>query len=225
MDRPCLRVPRSPLPAWRGELAGFPWSAATTLSLVLADGSGAPEHPTEVRVAQDEEALLVRFDCADRDAWGTHRRRDAPLYEEEVVEIFLAPGRADPVRYFELEVSPLGALFDARIANSTGRRADLVADRAWDCPGLRWQVGRGAARQDWWAALAIPWSAVAPRPDRPRPRWWRANFYRIERPRGGAAEFSAWAPTLRRPADFHRPEKLGALDLGASTAAGPGPSR
>ena len=64
-----------------------------------------------MRLAWDERALHVRFDCADRDAWGTYRERDDPLYEEEVVEVFLAPGEADPRRYVELEVSPAGVLF------------------------------------------------------------------------------------------------------------------
>ncbi|HEY0783745.1 MAG TPA: carbohydrate-binding family 9-like protein [Thermoanaerobaculia bacterium] len=199
------------------------WESAWALvpplpPLALSDGSGAAEQATTVRVAWDERALHVRFDCEDRDAWGTYRERDDPLYEEEVVEVFLAPGDADPTRYVELEVSPTGVLFDARIHNPTGRRADLEADRAWSCPGLAWAAGALGPRQDWWAALAIPWSALLDPPAAP-PRRWRANFYRIERPRGGAVEHSAWAPTWARPADFHRPACFGHLTLGGSSGS------
>jgi len=182
---------------------------------MLADGSGPAVQQTRVRLCWDEAAFHVRFDCEDRDAWGTYRQRDDPIYEEEAVEIFLAPGEADPVRYFELEVSPLGVVFDARIHNPTSRRADMTGDPTWNCPGLRWAAGSGSVRQDWWAVLSIPWHGVAPPGE--LPRIWRANFYRIERPRDGEPEFSCWSPTLTRPADFHKPARFGFLELGASS--------
>lgn len=195
---PRWTVPRRLSPGW-DDVPGH--------QLVLVDGSGPPLQATLVRAAWDEEALHVRFDCEDRDAWGTFRKRDDPLWQEEVVEVFLAPGEEDPVDYAEFEVSPLGVVFDARIHNPTSLRQDMTADVAWDCPDLRWQVGRGAARQDWWAEISIPWPAE-------RQKLWRANFYRVERPRGGEAEYTAWSPTLTSPADFHKPARFGVLDLG-----------
>jgi hypothetical protein len=182
------------------------WVEIPSTSLVLADGSGAPEQATAVRLCWDAEALHVRFDCQDRDAWGTFRHRDDPLWQEEVVEVFLAPGEEDPVSYMEIEVSPLGVLFDARIHNPTGMRDDMTADLSWDCPGLRWQAGSGLERQDWWAELSIPWENPS--------RIWRANFYRVERPRDGAPEFTCWSPTLASPPDFHKPARFGLLELG-----------
>jgi hypothetical protein len=50
-------------------------------------------------------------------------------------------------------------------------------------------------------------------PASPPPRRWRANFYRIERPRGGRPELSCWSPTFTDPPDFHRPERFGVLEL------------
>lgn len=194
-----MSLPRWTVPRRRA------WNEVPPVSLVLADGSGAPEQATAVRLCWDDEALHVRFDCEDRDAWGTFQRRDDPLWQEEVVEVFLAPGEDDPVDYMEIEVSPLGVLFDARIHNPTGLRVDMTADLSWDCPGLRWQAGRGAERQDWWAELSIPW-------ERPS-RIWRANFYRVERPRDGAPELTCWSPTLTSPADFHKPARFGLLEL------------
>jgi hypothetical protein len=216
-------------PLWRVPRLAAPWSwdEVPPLALVRAEDGAAPGQATGLRLGWDERCLHVRFDCRDRDAWGTYRRRDEPLYEEEVVEVFLAPGAEDPVRYVELEVSPLGTLFDAVLRNPTGLRRDLTAETAWDCPGLAWEVGRLGPRQDWWAALAIPWRALeevfppaAPTGPAPPPLW-RANFYRIERPRDGAAEFSAASPTFARPADFHRPERFGTLEL-AGAGAVPG---
>jgi hypothetical protein len=196
-------------------LEEMPWGSIGEVFQLVRNSDGArPDQATEVRACHDPTALYLRFDCADRDAWGTHTERNAPLYEEEVVEVFLAPGTSAPTRYFELEISPRGVLFAAAIHNPTGKRADLTADLRWECPGLRWAAGMKGVGQDWWAALAIPWTTLAPLPE----PLWRANFYRIERPRDGAAEFTAWSPTWTTPADFHRPEYFGVLE---GTASGP----
>jgi hypothetical protein len=180
---------------------------------LLADGSGPAVQQTAVRLAWSGEAFHIRFDCDDRDAWGTFTRRDDPIYQEEAVEVFLAPGAGAPARYFEIEVSPRGVLFDAMVWNPDSERATMRVDPSWDCPGLRWEVGPGASSEDWWATLTIPWAALLPGfPETPLPEIWRANFYRIERPRGlstemlpgkvpadsegvpADSEFSAWSP-------------------------------
>jgi hypothetical protein len=217
---PRWRVPRLPVSApVRGSLAGLPWSAIPLLPpFRLADGSGPARRETRARLAWDDLALYVRFDCEDEDAWGTLTRRDDPIYQEEAVEIFLAPGEPAPAGYFELEVSPRGTLFDAWVDNPDGRRDTLRADPGWDCPGLRWEAGRGAAHDDWWAALALPWRALVPALSTGGPpALWRANLYRIDRPRNGEpAEFSAWSPTLAAPPDFHKPARFGYLELAGS---------
>ncbi|HVS64273.1 MAG TPA: carbohydrate-binding family 9-like protein [Thermoanaerobaculia bacterium] len=171
---------------------------------------------TAVRVAWHEDSLLVRFECADVDAWGTYSERDAPLWSEEAVEVFLAPGGDTPRRYVEIEVSPRGVLFDALIDNPDGLRTTMRADVSWKCPGIRWRVGPLAGRSgeadDWWAEIALPLRSVLPG-TRPLPALWRANFHRIERPRLGGLpeEYAAWSPTLRDPPDFHVPERFGLL--------------
>jgi hypothetical protein len=189
------------------------WEEVPALApLARTEDGSPPEQETLLRAAWDDEALHVRFDCTDRDAWATLREHDAKLYEEEVIEIFLAPGEPDPTSYFELEVNPLGALFDAVIHNPTGLRRDMVIDTSWDCAGIAWEAGRGELRQDWWAALSLPWRGLGQEGE--VPTLWRANFYRIERPRDGEIEWTAASPTLIRPAEFHRPSKFGRLELG-----------
>jgi len=178
----------------------------------LADGSGPAGQQTRARVCYDAQALYVHFDCDDRDIWGTCTQRNDPIYDEEVVEVFLGPGEADLVHYFEFEISPNGVLFDARIYNPTSERTELEWDESWNCPGIRWQAVRDDAANQWSAAIAIPWAGVAPPGD--LPKVWRANFYRIERPRDAAPEFSCWSPTMTEPADFHKSAYFGVLELG-----------
>ena len=193
------------------DLAMLPWSAATACELVRADGRGPLRWPTRVRIAWNAVALFVRFDCVDESRTAKLTARDAPLWEEEVVEMFLAPGAADPAVYFELEVNPLGALFDARVESPEGERATMRVDAAWHLDGLRWKVGDGSERRDWWAALALPWRGLGVEggpPDR-----CCANFYRIEHAAAGEVEHGAWSPTFAAPADYHRPRCFGHLIL------------
>lgn len=218
MPPPRLLLPRAPR-GFRPEapLAALAWGDVAVLAGLVRTENGAPvEQGTAVRACWDDAALYVRWECADRDAWGTLTERDAPLYEEEVVELFLAPGEADPRRYAEFEVGPTGALFDALIENPSGERAGIAADTAWDCPGLVWEAGKFEGDRNWWAALAVPWRGVLAalaHPPGELPRLWRANLYRIERPRGGDPEYTAWSPTLATPPDFHRPPRFGTLVL------------
>jgi hypothetical protein len=194
------------------DLELLPWADLPAVALRRAEDGSRPEQATEVRAGWCDDRLFLRFACRDRCAWGTYRERDDPLYEEEAVEVFLARGGEVPVIYAELEVSPQGVLFDAWVSNPRGSRDGMEVDPAWDCPGLRWQVGTWGGDEDWWAVLEVPLAAL---PGAPASRL-RANFYRIDRPppgAPGAVEHSAWSPTWARPADFHLPRSFGELVL------------
>ncbi len=165
----------------------------------------APRLATAVRVGLRGADLCVRFDGRDDGVVATLTERDAPLWQEDVFEVFLSP--VDPPRlYYEFEVNPLGALFDARVSSPDLARATMRVETAWDCAGFSARVTRASGR--WSASLRIP---LAPLCDGPAPETWRANFYRIDR--GAVDEYSAWAPTLAEPPDFHVPLRFGTLRL------------
>lgn len=188
------------------------WNALPALApFRLADGSALASHATTVRLCYDNAALYVRYDCEDTDIWGTYTQRDEPLYEQEVVEIFIGPGAEDPIHYFEFQVSPNGVLFDATVFNPTSTRANLQVDPTWNCPNIRWHAQRDDAANQWWAALALPWRGITS--DGQVPQVCRANLYRIERPHNAETEYSGWSPTLTRPADFHKPARFGILEF------------
>lgn len=179
--------------------------------MILADGSGSPRYQTSVQVAYDDTALYVRFVCEDPDIWGILTARDSRIFEEEVVELFIAPGADTPVRYYEFEVSPLGTLLDLSVYSPDLDRRTLITNYAWDCPGLRWCAARDDAQALWYAYLVVPWASLGA--GRELQRTWRANFYRVERPRNDAPEYSCWSPTMSDPPDYHRPAYFGYLSL------------
>ena len=207
--RPEVVVPRVGRVGARGTLDEESWSRVPTVALRRAQDGADPLQATAVRIAHDALALLLRFDCNDRDIWATLARRDAPLWEEEVVELFVAPGEDDPSDYVEIEVNPLGAIFDARVTNPQGRRDSMRVDTTWNAAGLVAAVFRPSPGS-WRAEIVIPWRDLC---DGTPPRVWRANFFRIERPRDGDPEFSCWSPTLTNPPDFHKPAFFGRLVL------------
>jgi hypothetical protein len=192
------------------DLVKAPWSELAPIALVPSHGRAAPPgfQPTALRVCHDGERLSIAFGAADAHVFGTHRGRNAPIYEEEVVEAFLAPD-GDPRRYFELEASPFGAWFEARIENPDGRRATMRSDRDWVCAG--WERAVRIHASGWDVEWAIPFAALAAPPPAPGAAW-RANFFRIDQANGG--EYSAWSPTFADPPDFHVPARFGVLRFG-----------
>ena len=195
-----------------GSITNWLWDSIKPLPpFMVADGSQRASQQTTTRVCYDQTALYIRYDCEDRDIWGTYTERDQPIYDEEVVEIFIGQGDDAPVRYFEFQVSPNNVLFDARIYNPTSQRTELQVSHEWNCPRIRWAAQRHDDVHQWWAVLVIPWQGL----DifGPLPKIWRANFYRIERPRDADPEYSCWSPTMTSPADFHKPAYFGRLNL------------
>jgi hypothetical protein len=177
-----------------------------------ATDAAAPRLSTSVAAWFDDTFLSILFSCSDDHVIATHVRHDAPLYEEDVLEVFLAPGENHRV-YFEIEVNPLGALFDARVESPDGVRWTMRVDRGWTCEGLHAAARRvtesdGLQTVD--TIMRIPFAGL----ERDTPEdgeTWRANFFRIDRHPTHGDEFSAWQPTLRVPPDFHVVDAFGIL--------------
>lgn len=194
-----------------------PWTAPAACvpaRLRCATDGAPPRLSTSVCAWYDATHLNVLFSGADDAVRATYFDHDAPLYEEDVVEVFLAP--AELTRYYELEVSPRGTIFDATVDSPDGDRATMHVDRAWTCEGLLATVrsvteSNGATTVD--TLLRIPFAALGRRTPQ-NGETWRANFYRIDRHETHGDEFSAWQATMKMPADFHVPAAFGVLRFG-----------
>lgn len=194
-----------------GKLDENAWARATAVGEFLNNSDGSKSHyKTEARVLYDDNYLYFAFRCADENVWATRGKRDAHLWEEEVVEVFL---QADPHQpsYIELEVNPLGTMLDIYLLDI---RKPLHYE-SWNSEKLRWAVqvsgtvdGKGGDHE-WTCEIALPFEDVVTAPHLP-PKLgdrWRMNLYRVEQ-RPKAAEL-AWSPTLRE--DFHVPARFGEI--------------
>ena len=179
---------------------------------------GPERYRTAFQACWDATALHVRFDAVDTAPWFTMRTRDAHLWEEEVVEIFLDAEGAG-VNYAELEINPANVVCDLRVE----RPAPAVSsDTHWDWAGLESAVvplaDAHGTREGWTAIARLPWeglrslsSAAAHMTPPTTGDVWRFNVFRIKRPGGPGnpaegAIFAAWSvpegPSFHVPAAF-----------------------
>jgi hypothetical protein len=100
--------------------------------------------------------------------------RDAPLWEEESVELLLEPPNGPLHRFI---VNPLGARFDSR-----------AGDAAWNG---EWAVVTKSFREGWSSELAIPFTTLGARPS-PAEDW---RFDAVRSRRNVKNERSRWAYT------------------------------
>jgi len=199
-----------------GKLDDPAWADAPAVTLVNnSDGSSALIR-TECKVLYDEKFLYFAFRNQDQNIWATLTRRDAHLWTEEVNEVFV---QADPrqTSYIELEINPLGAIFDAFLLD-IGRALHY---ESWNSEHLKWAVhvdgtvdGQPGDRE-WTSEIALPLEDVVPAPHTPPQPGdrWRINLYRIDQLPTPAK--LAWSPTGK---NFHVPSKFGEILFSAQNA-------
>jgi len=144
-----------------------------------------PATETAVRFCYDEANLYVLFDCQDDDLFVLYDQRDANIWESDAVELFFKPVEDNPI-YYEFEVAPNNAVFDARMVN-TGS-GGFQRWKAWNC-GIRTAVTvRGTVNewrdrdQGYTVEVAIPLAAFSETiGDRPLDgQTWRFTAVRVD---------------------------------------------
>lgn len=210
-----------------GELSESVWSDAPALTL-SPFGSG-PDKESKIRVVRNDSHLLVGAHLHDEHVWSSKKERDSNTWSEEVVEMFIDVD-GDGSNYLELQVNPLGTIFDAnfkeRLGTGKGSRRDQI-DRAkkFDLEGLESGVHVEGTVNDssdedshWSVELKIPLGSIPGveegAEDLKTP--WAVNFYRFDRPGGKDGERTlsyAWSTEAR--GDFHQVDKFGELTFGS----------
>ena len=182
------------------------------------DGAKLPDL-TDCKMAWDDDALYIFFVCRDDDIQASHRRRDAALWEEDVVEAFI-DADGDGKTYVELIVNPLNTVFDNYLLRNplkkTGTKgvgevhpqAMIVS---WTCEGLTSAVTVDGTVRDpagptgrdvdrcWTVEMRVPFSSFvltsAAMCEPPRDGdVWRIALTRYDRPDAGTFLHMAWSP-------------------------------
>lgn len=142
---------------------GSEWSGPPqAIGFVDAAAQRFAEAPTEIRAHRTRTHLFLGVTAKEprmHAMTADMTTRDAPLWEQESVEVWIDTGAAPLFRFV---ANPLGAQFDS-----------CGGDDAWDAS---WQVMAEKMEDGWAAVLAIPFEAIggAPQPSAA----WRVNFVR-----------------------------------------------
>ncbi len=230
-DRPiaeytCIRANRPPV--IDGKLDDELWrQAPATPAFVRFDRDAGEGKPlgTTARMAWDDQALYVAWECEDPDVWSVITERDGNLWENEVVELYVDPD-GDGRDYAELEINPLNAVVDLKIPRAEkGVPQEVEAARRWNAEGCVSAVQvmgtlNDAADTDrgWTVETKVPlrnFSGARRLPPHIGD-CWRVQLFRIERSRDRKrSQYGAWSPTDT----FHNPARFGRVTFGANPCA------
>ena len=186
---PTLLIPKPAAgPTLDGKLDDACWKAIEPLDFRLLDGTPAkPKQPTWAKLAATDSTLYVAFRCADAEMprlISRQRERDANVWEDDSVEVFLKPGPEPTRDYHHLIVNPEGSFLDDFAGDAAAWQASVKIATARDADG-------------WSVEVAIPFSELKLPADKAALAGpWRLNLTRMRPPRGdAAAEETALAPT------------------------------
>ena len=170
------------------------------------DPAPASRH-AEARLCWSDDALHVRFVGEQHEPLivadnPITDRKTIGLWDRDVCEIFVAPDRAHPERYFEFEEAPTGEWLDLGIVvTPTGRETDWDFNSgmttASKLEGDKLTVG-----------IRIPWSEAIQKPA--KGDVCRVNVFRCVGPEA-PDRYLAWQPTRAPEPNYHVPEAFGEL--------------
>jgi uncharacterized protein (DUF362 family) len=185
------------------------WATAPVFEFATDWSGKTTPVATRVRVLWSATALYMLWELAGTDLVTDHARpldaERVDLYEEDAIELFLAPDAANRRRYAEIEVGPFGHWFDLWIDRSTKK---VRSDAAWS-GGLTIGTTQDAAKRRAIIEIAItaPELVAALAAEARLP----VGLYRMDgkSPKRYLAAF----PTRTPKPNFHVPDAFGTLVL------------
>lgn len=184
-----------------------PLAGASNTVRFLDRGFNVASPGTNMQIAWDQKNIYIDLRSYEPDMDKLRARATArdsiepPLWDDDVVEFFLAPDPADPDKTYHYIVNANGAVFDATIAGP-----GKGENRLWD-GNARISIKKEATR--WIAQVAIPWTDLGVTNPQAGQKI-RANFYRSRIAVPPLAQ-SSWAPLQDGP--FYSPQNFGTLTL------------
>ncbi len=205
-----------------GNLDEADWKRAEEFTLIETNTGKPVPLKSTVKFLWDDQYLYAAFFSEDPDAWATYTREDDPLWEEEVVELFIDPD-GNGHNYYEVEFNPVNARVDLAVINGGERTNGRIQGWfEWDYKNMKNAVyvkgdglKEGTKDSYWTVEIAVPYEDMYEM-DHVPPRdgdMWRLNAYRIERGKSGKTPeddwYAAFSPTLR--GSFHTPWRFGKI--------------
>ncbi|HEX2640542.1 MAG TPA: carbohydrate-binding family 9-like protein [Pyrinomonadaceae bacterium] len=159
----------------------------------------------KAKLLWSDTALYIRFEAAQSEPLVVNdepdlTRKTMNLWDRDVCEIFIAPDRSKPNKYFEFEVAPTGEWIDVGIEVLPDKRISDWEYRSGMQSAARIERGRVIM------AIRIEWKALGKTPTPGEA--WLGNLYRCVG-RDPGRGYLAWRPTMTSTPAFHVPGKFG----------------
>lgn len=205
MPAPVLRAKRIEedfAPTGRVDQAAWAGAEPARIEYGLRDAAAHPELSTAVRALWSDKYLYLAFEAPYERltmAANPGSEERIGLWDDDVVELFVAPDADEPGRYLEFEWAPNGETLDLSVAPEE-------KDFAWH-GGAESAVAIDEAAKVYRVEVRIPLASLRAKPLAAGERW-RANLYRHDAASGA---FLAWNPTLTGTA--HTPARFGWLEF------------
>ena len=187
------------------------WEKAREISIEKYwSGENAPVgRHAKARLLWSKTALYIRFEAnqtepliiSDKPNLKTKTRG---LWDRDVCEIFIAPDKNEPRKYFEFEIAPTGEWIDLAIHQMPDKR-----ETDWDY-NSEMQSKAVIEKDKVWMAIKIEWKAFGKTPQ--ANDVWRGNLFRCVGA-GKTRGYLAWQPTGTPKPGFHVPEAFGEFEF------------
>lgn len=161
--------------------------------------NGQPDDTTSATLCHDNENLYVQWRSIDKEIIANYENCNDPLWQQDVVEIFISTTDSYPLQYFEFEVSPKSKLFFADITNYNGDCSSL-GDQFFDCGAA--EYGAKLTEKGWDAWFKIRLDIIGRGQAQTR---FMVNVLRVDYTTNEPIRYLTWQPTYADPACFHKP--------------------
>ena len=161
------------------------------------------------RLLWSDAAFYVRFEANQNEPLVVNKTPNSKtktvgLWDRDVCEIFVAPEKNEPGKYYEFEIAPTGEWIDLALRQVSGKReTDFEYDSLM-------QTAARIEKDKVLMAIKIEWKAFGKKPK--AGDVWLGNLFRCV---GSGKErgYLAWSPTETEKPNFHVPEKFGEFEF------------
>ena len=167
------------------------------------------ERHTKAKLLWSNTALYIRFEANQKEPLIVSetpnlKMKTVGLWDRDVCEIFVAPNREEPQKYFEFEIAPTGEWIDLKIHQMPEKRETDFEYKSGMKTAARIEAGKitMAIKIEWKAFGAIPKSGDV----------WKGNLFRCVG-FGKTRGYLAWSPTITKQPNFHVPERFGEFEF------------
>ncbi|MEO6844120.1 MAG: carbohydrate-binding family 9-like protein, partial [Ginsengibacter sp.] len=161
-----------------------PWTQVFTD--IETGGQINSEHEAKCKMLWDDSSLYLFVKFKERDLWASIRNHDAPVFQDNAFEMFIAPG-GETYNYFEFQINAYRTVWDLFMPKPY--RNGGIGLTSWDIKGLQKAVHLDGTLNNptdtdrsWSIELAVPFSSVSMNGSH-NPTIgtiWRMNFSRVQ---------------------------------------------